>query len=199
MTTITSLTDRRARVRGEHPTEALVAAAADGDPQAWRELIDRFAVLIRSVTRSHRLSEADAEDVAQLTWLRAVEHIGRLHDPERFGAWVGTTARRECLRVLHGRKRVMPTCDEVANPLFAAHVDEDEIALAAERRTAVRQALTTLPDRQRTLLRLLHSETEPSYEAIGRKLGMPIGSIGPTRGRAIDRLRKEIQLTPSAA
>jgi RNA polymerase sigma factor (sigma-70 family) len=199
MTTITSLTDRRARVRGERPTEALVAAAADGDPQAWRELIDRFAVLIRSVTRSHRLSEADAEDVAQLTWLRAVEHIGRLHDPERFGAWVGTTARRECLRVLHGRKRVVPTCDEVANPLFAAHVDEDEIALAAERRTAVRQALTTLPDRQRTLLRLLHSETEHSYEAIGRKLGMPIGSIGPTRGRAIDRLRKEIHLTPSAA
>jgi RNA polymerase sigma factor (sigma-70 family) len=199
MTTITSLTDRRARVRGERPTEALVAAAANGDPQAWRELIDRFAVLIRSVTRSHRLSDADAEDVAQLTWLRAVEHIGRLHDPERFGAWVGTTARRECLRVLHGRKRLVPTCDEVANPLFAAHVDEDEIALAAERRTAVRQALTTLPDRQRTLLRLLHSETEPSYEAIGRKLGMPIGSIGPTRGRAIDRLRKEIQLTPSAA
>ena len=199
MTTITSLTDRRARVRGERPTEALVAAAANGDPQAWRELIDRVAVLIRSVTRSHRLSDADAEDVAQLTWLRAVEHIGRLHDPERFGAWVGTTARRECLRVLHGRKRLVPTCDEVANPLFAAHVDEDEIALAAERRTAVRQALTTLPDRQRTLLRLLHSETEPSYEAIGRKLGMPIGSIGPTRGRAIDRLRKEIQLTPSAA
>jgi RNA polymerase sigma factor (sigma-70 family) len=199
MTTITSLTDRRARARGERPTEALVAAAADGDPHAWRELIDRFAVLIRSVTRSHRLSEADAEDVAQLTWLRAVEHIGRLHDPERFGAWLGTTARRECLRVLHGRKRVVPTCDEVANPLFAAHVDEDEIALAAERRTAVRQALTTLPDRQRTLLRLLHSETEPSYEAIGRKLGIPIGSIGPTRGRAIDRLRKEIQLTPSAA
>ena len=199
MTTITSLTDRRARVRGERPTEALVVAAADGDPQAWRELIDRFAVLIRSVARSHRLSDADADDVAQLTWMRAVEHIGRLHDPERFGAWVGTTARRECLRVLHGRKRVVPTCDEVSNPLFAAHVDEDEIALAAERRTAVRQALATLPDRQRTLLRLLHSETEPSYEAIGRKLGMPIGSIGPTRGRAIDRLRKEIQLTPSAA
>jgi RNA polymerase sigma factor (sigma-70 family) len=199
MTTITSLTDRRARARGERPTEALVAAAADGEPQAWRELIDRYAVLIRSVTRSHRLSAADAEDVAQLTWLRAVEHIGRLRDPERFGAWVGTTARRECLRVLQGRKRVVPTCDEVRNPLFASHVDEEEIALAAERRTAVRHALTTLPDRQRTLLRLLHSESEPSYEAISGQLGMPIGSIGPTRGRAIERLRKEIQLTPSAA
>ena len=200
MTTITSLTDRRARARGERPTEALVAAAAAGEPQAWRELIDRYAVLVRSVTRAHRLSDADADDVAQLTWLRAVEHIGRLRDPERFGAWVGTTARRECLRVLQGRKRVVPTCDEVRNPLFAAHVvDEDEIALAAERRTAVRQALTTLPDRQRQLLRMLHSEREPSYEDIGEKLGMPIGSIGPTRGRALERLRKEIHLQPSAA
>ncbi len=199
MTNITSLTDRRARARGERPTEALVAAAAAGEPQAWRELIDRYAVLIRSVCRSHRLCDADAEDVAQLTWLRAVEHIGRLRDPERFGAWVSTTARRECLRVIHGRKRLVPTADEVRNPLFAVHVDEDEIALAAERRTAVRQALTALPDRQRTLLRLLHSEREPSYEAIGAQLGMPIGSIGPTRGRALDRLRKEIHLAPEAA
>ena len=199
MTTITSLTDRRARVRAERPTEALVAAAADGDPQAWRELIDRFAVLIRSVTRSHRLCDADAEDVAQLTWLRAVEHIGRLRDPERFGAWVCTTARRECLRILQGRKRVVPTADEVRTPLFAAHVDEDEIARAAERRTAVRAALGTLPPKQRTLLRLLHSEREPSYDAISAQLGMPVGSIGPTRGRALERLRKEIHIPLPAA
>jgi DNA-directed RNA polymerase specialized sigma24 family protein len=63
----------------------------------------------------------------------------------------------------------------------------------------VRHALATLPDRQRRLLRLLHSPSEPSYETIGEQLGMPIGSIGPTRGRAIERMRKEIQLAPSAA
>jgi RNA polymerase sigma factor (sigma-70 family) len=199
MTTITSLTDRRAAARGERPTQALVEAAAAGEPRAWRELIDRYAVLIRCVCRSHRLADADAEDVAQLTWLRAVEHIGRLRDPERFGAWVATTARRECLRVLQGRKRVVPTCDEVRTPLFAAHVDGDEIALAAERRTAVRSALATLPKRQRTLLTLLHSDSEPSYEAIGARLGMPIGSIGPTRGRALERLRKEIHVHLPAA
>ena len=199
MTTITSLTDRRAAQRGERPTEALVEAAAAGEQQAWRELIDRYAVLIRSVCRCHRLGDADADDVAQMTWMRAVEHIDRLRDPDRFGAWVGTTARRECLRVLHGHKRVVPTADEVRNPLFAEHVDPDEIALAAERRTAVRRALTALPERQRTLLRLLHFEGEPSYEAIGAPLGMPIGSIGPTRGRALDRLRKEIHLAPEAA
>src|SRR3954463_11553446 len=121
MTNLTSLTDRQAARRGERDPESLVAAAAAGEPVAWKQLIDRYAVLIRCVCRSHRLCEADADDVAQLTWLRAVEHIGPPPDPERFGAWVGTTARHECLAVLRGRKRVVPTADEIAQPLFAAH------------------------------------------------------------------------------
>jgi RNA polymerase sigma factor (sigma-70 family) len=193
MTNITSLTDRQAARRGELGTEALVAAAAAGDPQAWSRLIDRYAVLIRSVCRAHRLADADGDDVAQLTWLRAVEHIGRLRDPDRFGAWIATTARHECLRVLRGGRRLVPTADEIQGPLFAEHADPDEPALSAERRAAVRTALAALPPRQRTLLRLLHSESAPSYEAIGSALGMPVGSIGPTRGRALERLRRELQ------
>ena len=198
MTNITSLTDRQAARRGERSTAKLVEAAAAGEHQAWSQLIDRYAVLVRSVCRAHRLDDADADDVAQLTWLRAVEHIGRLRDPDRFGAWVGTTARHECLRVLRGRKRVVPTADEM-EPLFAEHVEPDEPELAAERRAAVRRALAALPERQRTLLRLLHSETEPSYEAIGSALGMPVGSIGPTRGRALERLRRELVQAPLSA
>ena len=193
MKPITSLTDVRAARRGERDTATLVAAAAEGEAQAWRELIDRYAVLIRCVCRSHRLADADADDVAQLTWLRAVEHIGRLRDPDRFGAWIATTARHECLRVLRGGRRVVPTADEIQGPLFAEHADPDETALSAERRAAVRTALAALPPRQRTLLRLLHSESAPSYEAIGSALGMPVGSIGPTRGRALERLRRELQ------
>jgi RNA polymerase sigma factor (sigma-70 family) len=199
MTTLTSLTDRQAARRGERDTEALVAAAAAGEPLAWNQLIDRYAVLIRSVCRAHRLGDADADDVAQLTWLRAVEHIGRLRDPHRFGAWLGTTARHECLAILRGRKRVAPTADEISQPLFAGHADEDETELAAERRDAVRRALGALPPRQRTLLRLLHSDSEPSYEAIGSALGMPVGSIGPTRGRALERVRRELQHAPLSA
>jgi RNA polymerase sigma factor (sigma-70 family) len=199
MTNLTSLTDRQAARRGERDTESLVAAAAAGEPLAWNQLIDRYAVLIRSVCRSHRLGDADTDDVAQLTWLRAVEHIGRLRDPDRFGAWIGTTARHECLAVLRGRKRVVPTADEISRPLFAEHADPDETELAAERRAAVRHALGALPPRQQTLLRLLHSETEPSYEAIGSALGMPVGSIGPTRGRALERLRRELQHAPRSA
>ena len=199
MTNLTSLTDRQAARRGERDTDALVAAAAAGEPLAWNQLIDRYGVLILSVCRGHRLGDADADDVAQLTWMRAVEHIGRLRDPHRFGAWLGTTARHECLAVLRGRKRVVPTEDEMQQPLFADHADADETELAAERRDAVRRALSTLPPRQQTLLRLLHSEAEPSYEAIGSALDMPVGSIGPTRGRALERLRKELQHAPRSA
>jgi RNA polymerase sigma factor (sigma-70 family) len=199
MTNLTSLTDRQAARRGERDTDALVAAAAAGEPVAWKQLIDRYAVLIRSVCRSHRLCDADADDVAQLTWLRAVEHIGRLRDPDRFGAWIGTTARHECLAVLRGRKRVVPTADEIAQPLYAAHADADETELAAERRDAVRNALAALPPRQQTLLRLLHAESEPSYDEIGSALDMPVGSIGPTRGRALERLRRELQHAPRSA
>ena len=199
MTNLTSLTDRQAARRGERDTESLVAAAAAGEPFAWKQLIDRYAVLIRTVCRSHRLGDADADDVAQLTWMRAVEHIGRLRDPDRFGAWVGTTARHECLAVLRGRKRVVPTSDEIAQPLFAAHADPEETELAAERRDAVRRALGALPPRQQTLLRLLHADSEPSYDEIGSALGMPVGSIGPTRGRALERLRRELQHAPRSA
>ena len=199
MTNLTSLTDRQAARRGERDTESLVAAAAAGEPFAWKQLIDRYAVLIRTVCRSHRLCDADADDVAQLTWMLAVEHIGRLRDPDRFGAWVGTTARHECLAVLRGRKRLVPTSDEIAQPLFAAHVDPEETELAAERRDAVRRALGALPPRQQTLLRLLHAESEPSYDEIGSALGMPVGSIGPTRGRALERLRRELQHAPRSA
>src|SRR3954453_2579608 len=144
MTNLTSLTDRQAARRGERGTEALVAGAAAGEPQAWSQMIDRYAVLIRSVGRAHRLTDADGDDVAQLTWLRAVEHIGRLRDPDRFGAWIGTTARPECLRVLRGGRGVVPTAGEIEGPLFAEQADPDETALSAERRAAVRTALAAL-------------------------------------------------------
>ena len=168
MTTITSLTDVRAARRGERDTATLVAAAADGEAQAWRELIDRYAVLIRCVCRSHRLTDADADDVAQLTWLRAVEHIGRLRDPDRFGAWVGTTARRECLRVLQGRKRVVPDGRRGADPAVRRprRRGRDRARRGAPHRRARARSARCRPS-QRTLLRLLHAEREPSYEAIG--------------------------------
>ena len=200
MTTITSLTDVRAARRGERDTATLVAAAAEGEAQAWRELIDRYAVLIRCVCRSHRLTDADADDVAQLTWLRAVEHIGRLRDPDRFGAWVGTTARRECLRILQGRKRVVPTADEVQQPAVRRprRRGRDRARRRAAHRRARRRSARCRPSSARCCGCCTPSAS-PATTKISAQLGMPIGSIGPTRGRALERLRKEIHIPLPAA
>jgi RNA polymerase sigma factor (sigma-70 family) len=81
-------------------TRELVAAAAAGDQQAWDALVDRYASLLWSVARSYRLSAPDAADVVQTTWLRLVEHLGQIADPDRLPGWLATSARRECLRVL---------------------------------------------------------------------------------------------------
>jgi RNA polymerase sigma factor (sigma-70 family) len=177
----------------------LVRAARRGQPAAWRALVERHDGRIAAVCRAHRLSTADAADVRQTTWLRAVEHLDRLHDPERVGAWLTTVARRECLRVVRQAARVRPCDDEVLRRQHDAGAPPDSHLLESERRAAVRSAVTALPRRDRALLTLLYSEPEPSYADIGRSMRMPIGSIGPTRGRALERLRRHGQLAALAA
>jgi RNA polymerase sigma factor (sigma-70 family) len=149
------------------------------------------------MTRDFKLAESDAADVVQATWLRLLEHIHRIEYPERIGSWLATTARHECLRHLAASKRVMPV--EHDNPAFgsaAAHEPElDERLLAEERATAVRQALSTLPSRSQRLLELLMADPPVSYTEISDQLGLPIGSIGPTRGRCLERLRLVLQAT----
>jgi RNA polymerase sigma factor (sigma-70 family) len=178
----------------------LVAAARDGDGAAWEALVDRHDRLLRSVCRHHRLSDADAADVKQTTWLRAFEHIDRLQQPERLGAWLATVARNECLRVLRRADRLRPCEDErLLDPAGATSEAADASLLAHEREDAVRGAVIALPARDRTLLRLLYSDAEPSYSEISRTLGMPIGSIGPTRGRVLERMRRHAPLARLAA
>ena len=168
---------------------ALVQATRRRDPGAWKTLIERHDGLIRAMCRTHRLSHTDAEDVRQTTWLRAVEHLDRIHSPQRVAAWLAMVARRECLRVLRQSARVRP-CEAELLEGEADLAPAPEMALLAnERRAAVRSAVVTLPARDRALLGLLYSDDEPSYVEIGRALDMPIGSIGPTRGRVLKRLR----------
>jgi RNA polymerase sigma factor (sigma-70 family) len=166
----------------------LVRDAAQGDQAAWDRLVDRFNGLVWSVARAYRLERADAGDVVQTTWLRLVEHLGRLQDPERVGAWLATTARRECLRTLRMSSRVLPTEAELLPdpgtdaPLAAG-------LLTDERDRALWTAFGGLSERCQALLRLLVADPPPSYEDVGAALDMPIGSIGPTRQRCLDRLR----------
>lgn len=173
--------------------EALIRAASDGDERAWGTIVDRFAGLVWATARAHRLSSADAADVAQTTWLRLVENLDRIKDPERLGAWLATTARHECLRVIRGRTRELPT-DEP--DLFEAPVEDavDRRLLTDERDRALRRAFATLGERCQALLRLLASPEPPSYVEIGAALDMPVGAIGPTRARCLEKLRRTPEL-----
>lgn len=165
-----------------------VRCAASGDAAAWDRLMDQYGRLIWAITRDFRLSESDASDVVQTTWLRLVEHIDRLEHPERVGAWLATTARNECLRSIASRKRVVLVGEEYGLEVIADHEQPaDEALLAAERDQTVREAVKLLPHRWQRLMELLMAE-QP-YAVIADRLNLPVGSIGPTRGRCLDRLR----------
>jgi RNA polymerase sigma factor (sigma-70 family) len=173
-----------------HPgPEQLVQRAMRGDHRAWEALVDLYSGLIWAVTRQFRLCDADAADVTQTTWLRLLEHIDGLHDASRVGPWLATTARRECLRILAQRKRLVLTGD--ASEFERADRPDAEVdasLLAAERSSSVHEALSLLPERWRDIMTLLTVDPPMAYEQISATLDVPIGSIGPTRRRCLQRL-----------
>src|SRR5271156_2869831 len=172
----------------------LVRRAADGDIQAWERLVDQFARLIWSITADFKLAESDAADVAQTTWLRLLEHIDRIQYPDRVGSWLAATARNECLRSLAARKRVvLAQDDEVLTAVVASSPEVDARILADERDQVVRDALSRLPGRWQRLLELLMADPPTSYAEISHEMGLPVGSIGPTRGRCLAQLRVLLQ------
>lgn len=185
---------QRGRANRLTPEEAelLVAAAGSGDRGAWDALVDAYSGLIWTVARNHRLSPGDAGDVSQTTWLRLVENIDRLSEPGRVGAWLATTARRECLRLLGRAKRTVLTgteLDPATDRLRLATPEADAAVLAAESEEEVQRAFRLLSPRCRELLQLLLLDPPPSYDEISAALDIPIGSIGPTRGRCLEKLR----------
>ncbi len=185
------------RLPGEQ-IAALVRAAAAGDAVAWEELVGEFTGLVRAVTRAHRLTDADAGDVAQSTWLRLFEHLDRINEPARVGAWLATTARRECLRVLRGAQRQVLVGDD-ADDYESTDAPADSALLTAERDHALWRCFGRLRGTDQRLLTLLMADERPAYEEISAALKMPVGSIGPTRARALDRLRDELDSEGSLA
>jgi RNA polymerase sigma factor (sigma-70 family) len=169
----------------------VVRAAADGDREAWNNLVARYSGLIWGVTRAHRLGDADAADVFQTTWLRLVEHLDSIRNPDGLGAWLATTARHECLRVLRvGQRHVLTDGFDLPEEGSAAQLDTR--LLTDERDAALWRAFSGITERCRTLLRMLVADPPPSYEEVGAALDMPIGSIGPTRARCLEQLRKRL-------
>jgi RNA polymerase sigma factor (sigma-70 family) len=176
--------------------EELVRAAAAGDQAAWDAIVARFGNLVWATVRAHRLSRDDAAEVAQTTWLRLVENLDRIRDPERLGGWLATTARRECLRHIRLRARELPTED--ADVFESPSDDAPGLALLTdERDRGLWRAFGRLSERCQSLLRLLVSAGEPSYEEIGIALDMPVGAIGPTRMRCLEKLRSYVGADPA--
>ncbi len=172
----------------------LVRRAADGDLLAWERLVDQYSRLIWSITADFKLAESDAADVVQTTWLRLLEHIDRIQYPDRVGSWLASTARNECLRNLAARKKVVLADDhEMLTGVAASGPEVDERILANERDQVVRDAMSCLPKRWQRLLELLMADPPASYAEISDQLGVPVGSIGPTRGRCLAQLRVLLQ------
>jgi RNA polymerase sigma factor (sigma-70 family) len=174
-------------------TARLVRRAAEGDRWAWERLVDQYSRLIWAMTRDFKLVESDANDVAQATWLRLLEHIDRLENPARIASWLAITARRECLRTLAARKRFVLVQDDADLSDVAHEPEVDERLLADERAQIVREAVSRLPGHWQQLVGLLMADPPASYAEISDRLGLPIGSIGPTRGRCLERLRVLLQ------
>ena len=170
---------------------ALVKASMDHDEEAWDELVRRFAGLVAFVIRRYRLSQTDTQDVSQLVWLRLVEHLDQIREPAALPGWLSTTTRHECERHLRVNGRSVAT-DPLAlrSTEPADDHDVDELLLAAERRQVLIDGLDQLPGHHRELLLMLTADPPYAYADISRILGIPIGSIGPTRSRALDKLRE---------
>jgi RNA polymerase sigma factor (sigma-70 family) len=193
---------QRERVAGPRRRRAgfggMLEAASRGDAAAWESLIERFGPRLCAIVRTYRLPAHVTDDVLQTTWLRLLEHGDSIRNPAALGAWLETIARRECLRHLQAGRREQATGDDMLEPEPAHAVDVANL-VAREHRTAIQRALAALPRHQRRLLALLFALEEPSYETISSRLDMPIGSIGPTRARSLERLRQDEALIAAVA
>ena len=178
-------------VRG-NPLITLVMRARNGDEPAWAALVERYAPLIWSICRKYRLGDADAADVGQNVWLHLVDQLDKIRDPAALPGWLVTTTRRECERT----SRSAQVTHATGYALDAVQIPDDQAStaeqvLVAERHAALRHALVHLPSCCQRLLVLLIEDPPIPYAEISTTLGIPVGSIGPTRLRCLDKLRRQ--------
>ena len=180
-------------MRDDPQVTDLVTRARKGDQRAWDALVERYAPLIWSICRRYQLSGADTEDVGQVVWLRLVDQLDKLRDPAALPGWLATTTRRECFRV----QRAAGRSSAGGQVLDAENIPDEQAAtadhelLVAERNAALREAFARLPPSGRQLLALLIADPPVPYAEISARLGISVGSIGPSRSRCLDKLRRD--------
>lgn len=183
-------------MRDDSSVVALVSRVGDGDQEAWNEIIERYSPLVWSICLRFELTRQDIDDVGQSVWLLLVENIQSLREAAALPGWLATTTRRECLRVVRAARRHdhagLPPEDQM--PLDPDDTTIEQELIIAERNAALRAAFAELPQRCHQLLSMLVSDPPPAYARISAELGIPVGSIGPTRARCLDRLRQSPHL-----
>ena len=176
----------------------LLEASRRGDAAGWAGIVDRYERLVWSVARSYRFDDSTTADVVQTVWLRLAENLDRIREPDSLPSWLATTCRHECSSV--GRRRDREVVDDVVVDLRlhrAERADEvDDDILEGESRREVLAAFGRLPDGCQQLLRLLCAEPPLGYQVIGELTGRPIGSLGPTRQRCLEKLRALLEVGP---
>jgi len=182
-------------VQTGHSDSELITACVNGEAWAWNALVDRYKRLIYSIALRANLGQEDAADVFQTVFTLLLENLHNIRDPQALGAWLITTAKRQSWRMLRKRQREVSDSEDSAELAAAewledTHPDESRWADQA----LVRDALEHLDGRCKKLLWLLYYDrSEPSYEEISQRIRMPLGSIGPTRARCLQKLRKILQ------
>ncbi|MFK8024898.1 MAG: RNA polymerase sigma factor [Ilumatobacter sp.] len=166
----------------------LLRRIGEGDQRAWDEIVERFAGLVWSVARGYRLG-ALTDDVVQTVWLRLAEHSDRIRNPDMLASWLATTTRNEALRVSKKQAKSVSLA-EYPERTDNSVSDLDELIADDDTRGHVLKAFALLPDKDRELLRLLCTVPPLDYATVAEMLGRSIGSIGPSRNRALAKLRK---------
>jgi RNA polymerase sigma factor (sigma-70 family) len=186
VTTINDATDTTSNIAD------LLSCAGDGDPTAWEEILRRYSTLVWATVRSFRLQEADTLDAVQTTWLRLAGNAHEIRHPQRLGAWLATTARRECLRILRHITTIQHSSQTIQEAASDPSTGPEHITIEAETARSLWEHVDELPPRRRTVLRALFTDDPQPYSQIATTTGIPPGGIGPTRNRALRQLREKL-------
>lgn len=177
-------------LRDDAAVVTLVTRASDGDKTAWDEIVERYAPLVWSICSRYRLDRVDANDVGQNVWLRLVEKLSTLREPAALPGWLATTTHRECLQAIRATEKQRKIERRVGSESDVVIPAVEQEILAAERNAAFRRALGQLSARCRRLLSMLLQDPPVPYAEISTTLSMPVGSIGPSRARCLEKLRR---------
>jgi RNA polymerase sigma factor (sigma-70 family) len=167
----------------------LLSAARAGSEDALGQIVNELSPLLWQVARSAGLSQGDAEDVLQTVWMRLITHLDSIHDAGALTSWLVTTTKREAWRVRAAGRKQLPADQDVFADLPDKGPGSEEQVILEDQRRELWAAIGMLSRRCQELLRILAFAPRPDYATVAAALGMRVGSIGPTRGRCLAKLR----------